>query len=70
MGETFWKLNKSNGAYRKFKLIFHSIILIFALCLLGASILGFNEMERAPFYITLSILFIIQSVVVLYKSRN
>ena len=70
MEETHGKLSKSDQAYGRFKLVFHSIILIFALCLFVSSIVGFDEMERAPLYLTLAIVFNIQSVYELYKIKK
>ncbi|GGD13456.1 hypothetical protein IMZ31_22900 (plasmid) [Pontibacillus sp. ALD_SL1] len=62
------KITESNEGYRRFKLVFHSIILIFALCLIASSFLGFDDMERAPLYLSIGILFSIQSLFGLHKS--
>ncbi|MDO6449204.1 hypothetical protein [Oceanobacillus profundus] len=56
--------------YRKFKISFHLIILIFAIGLIISSILGFNEMDRALLYLILGILFALESTYGLYKNFN
>lgn len=63
-------MSKSNERYRKFKLSFHSIILIFAIGLIISSIVGFNEMERAPLYLMLGLLFAAESAFGLYKNYS
>jgi len=58
-------MSETNEAYRKFKLVFHSIILIIAICLI---VVGFQEFDRALLYLILGILFAIQSLYSLYKN--
>lgn len=62
-------VSESNG-YRKFKISFHLIIVIFAIGLIITSILGFNEKERALLYLILGIVFVLQSTFGLYKNFN
>jgi len=59
------KLNKSDDGYRRFKLMFHSIILIIAICFI---IVGFQDLDRALLYLILGILFVIDSIFGLYKN--
>jgi hypothetical protein len=41
--------------YKKFSLIFHFIIALFALAIIYSSIIGWNEMDRSPLYLLLGI---------------
>lgn len=56
--------------YRKFKISFDVIILIFATGLIIAATIGFNEMDRALLYLILGIIFALQRIVGLYKNLN
>lgn len=57
-----------NKGYKRFKIIFHVFILIFATGLIIASIAGWNDMERALLYLILGILFAAESIFGLYKN--
>ncbi|QKY69390.1 hypothetical protein [Lentibacillus sp. CBA3610] len=57
-----------NKSYRRFKLIFHSFIFIFAVGLILASIAGWNEMDRAMLYLILGIVFAAESIFGFYKN--
>ncbi|AIF45279.1 hypothetical protein X953_06390 [Virgibacillus sp. SK37] len=60
-------MDNSKG-YRKFELIFHSFIFIFAVGLIIASITGWGEMNRALLYLILGIIFAGESIFGLYKN--
>ncbi|PBB04600.1 MULTISPECIES: hypothetical protein [Salimicrobium] len=57
-----------NKSYRRFKLIFHSFIFIFAIGVIIASIAGWNEMNRALLYLILGIIFATESIFGFYKN--
>lgn len=56
--------------YKRFKLVIQSIILIFGIGLIFASVAGWNEMDRALLYLILGIIFIADSTFGLYKNTR
>ncbi|WP_058309102.1 hypothetical protein [Gracilibacillus massiliensis] len=60
-------LSKAGEGNRKFKVVFHSIILLFGITLIVAYTFGMDELERGLLYLILGILLTIESIFVLYK---
>ncbi len=60
-------MSKAGEGDRKFKVIFHSIILLFGITLIVAYIFGMDELERGLLYLILGILLTLESIFVLYK---
>ncbi|MDL4840235.1 hypothetical protein [Aquibacillus rhizosphaerae] len=60
-------MNKSEEGYKKFNVVFHSIILLFGITLIVAYIFGMNELERGLLYLLLGIFFTLESAFKLYK---
>ncbi len=42
-------------SYKKFSIVFHSIIILFALAVICSSIIGWNELDRSLLYLLLGI---------------
>ncbi|UFT97907.1 hypothetical protein KO561_11875 [Radiobacillus kanasensis] len=61
-------MSTSEEGYRKFKVVFQSIILLLGITLIVAYISGMGEMERGLLYLVLGILFTLESIFVLYKN--
>ncbi|MFD2762081.1 hypothetical protein [Lentibacillus juripiscarius] len=58
-----------NKGYRRFKIIFHSFILIaVAIGVIIASFTGWSEMDRALLYLILGIVIAAESIFGLYKN--
>lgn len=63
-------MSKTDEGYRKIQLGFHLIILLFAIGIIISSLFGFREMERAPLYLILGLLFTAESIYGIFKNYN
>ncbi|QDP41518.1 hypothetical protein [Radiobacillus deserti] len=63
-------LNQSEEGYRKFKVVYHSIILLFGLTLIITYIFGARQMDRGLLFLVLGIVFTLESVFGLCKNLN